>query len=204
LDYVLDWLIGFGIERVFLSLHYRPETFFNYLRERSVVVDVIPVVEPTSMGTGGAVKYALDTIDITEPFCVVNGDTYLEFNLRKMFQVFNDLDSRAMIGLSYVADVCRFGKVIFHDNKALAFEEKSGKEEGWVNNGCYIFYGSVFSSYHGKFSIEKDMFPQLVMQKRLHVYMTDGDFLDIGIPEDYYKFQEKMINLHRLEVLRGD
>ena len=43
----------------------------------------------------------------------------------------------------------------------------------------------------GKVSLENDMIPRWLEEgKRLGGFVNDGYFIDIGIPEDYYRFME--------------
>ena len=65
--------------------------------------------------------------------------------------------------------------------------QKENNQEGWINNGCYIFSKKVFESYSGRFSIEVDVFPTLAKNKELNVYKAPGTFIDIGIPESLKK-----------------
>ena len=38
------------------------------------------------------------------------------------------------------------------------------------------------------FSLEHDVFPEFVKSKKLKACIIDGDFIDIGVPEDYLFF----------------
>lgn len=196
LDYILDWIAKYEIKRVILSLHHKSWQFLSYLKQNEFQFEIIPIIEPAPMGTGGAVKYVLENVEISDPFGVVNGDTLHDFNLLNMVKTFYKFNCPAMIGLSYVNNAKRYGTVSFDEktNKALSFNEKGTNVAGWINNGCYIFRPDVFGSFDGKFSIEQDFFPELVKTKKIYVYPTEGKFLDIGIPEDYKKIIEKFVN----------
>ena len=197
LDFVFDWLSQFNVDRIILSLCYNYKFFYIYLKQRNFPFNIMPIVEPCTMGTGGAIKYVLENIEIMEPFGVLNGDTYLDINLEDMAEVFIKLNCNAMIGLSYVNNVRRYGIVSFEGNKAFTFSKKSKTTEGWINNGCYLFKRNVFASCQRKFSVEIDIFPQLVKQKQLYVYPSKGEFFDIGIPEDYYQFIKKKSGIEK-------
>lgn len=188
LDYILEWLDQFDIKRVLLSLHFKPELFLSYIEKCHYIFDIVPVIEQSPMGTGGAVKHVMDNLKVSNPFCVLNGDTYLRFNLNEMFQTFRETKSNAMIGLTHVPDAGRFGMVTCEGNKVISYSEKIDAHPGWINNGCYFFDTNIFDSRKGKFSIEMDMFPELVGKKLLFAHKTNGEFLDIGVPEDCERF----------------
>jgi D-glycero-alpha-D-manno-heptose 1-phosphate guanylyltransferase len=172
LDYILDWLSKFDLKKIILSLHYKPEQFVSYIKKRGLPIDIVPLIEPIPMGTGGAIKFVLQNVHIADPFCVLNGDTYLEFDLQDMFRG-------------------RFGAVFCEEDRVLSYSEKMKAHSGWINNGCYFFKKSVFEAYKGNFSIELDLFPCLVKKKLLSVYKTSGEFFDIGVPEDYERFVKR-------------
>ena len=197
LDYVFDWLSHFNPKKVILSLYYKSDVFQSYIDKHNFNFELQYVIEPMPLGTGGAIRYVVEQSGISGPFGVINGDTYLRFDFKEMVNSFNNLGCAAMIGLSYVSNTERYGSVVFENNQALAFREKSSSiGPGWVNNGCYIFLPKIFERYTdtGRFSIEKDIFPVLCQKKQLHVFQTNGEFLDIGVPEDYYKFVNQFAN----------
>jgi NDP-sugar pyrophosphorylase family protein len=126
---------------------------------------------------------------LTIPFGVVNGDTYHEFNFSAMMRAYRRLGCLAIIGLSKVNDTGRYGSVIYGHEQVLAFREKAvSVGPGWVNNGCYILSPRIFEQYTGACSIEKDIFVELADKKMLYAYRMKGEFIDIGIVDDYNRF----------------
>jgi len=189
LDYILSWLAKSQVKRVILSLHYRYEQFQLYIARHTFPFTVEMVVEPSLLGTGGAVRHVLEQKDVGESFGVLNGDTYLNFGLKYMVEQFERLQDGCIVGLSYVEDTSRYGKVHTCDSKVMAFEEKdSSGGAGWVNNGCYILTRDIFTSCPNKFSLEKELFPRLIEEGKLYGYKAAGEFIDIGVPEDYHRF----------------
>ncbi len=94
-----------------------------------------------------------------------------------------------MIGLSHVADTGRYGRVMYEDDRVVAFREKDASGgSGWVNNGCYILSPHIFEQYDGAYSMERDVFVDLGARKELYVYRTKSEFADIGMPDDYRRF----------------
>jgi D-glycero-alpha-D-manno-heptose 1-phosphate guanylyltransferase len=74
-----------------------------------------------------------------------------------------------------------------------AFLEKADSTgPGWINNGCYILNPDVFGERVGAFSIERDIFPDLVATGELACFEAEGPFRDIGLPEDYQCFVEEI------------
>ena len=60
---------------------------------------------------------------------------------------------------------------------------------GLINAGLYHLSASVFDDApSGPFSLEQDIFPNLVAQGELSSVLLKTDFIDIGIPDDYHRF----------------
>ena len=192
LDYILESLAIYKIEKIILSLHYKPEAFFSYLDEKRFPFKIIPIVEPKPMGTGGAIKYILENESISNPFIVLNGDSLSNINLDKMKTVFDESNYNAILGLSYVKNSSRYGKVNFKGDSLISYCEKNSNGPGWINNGHYIFKKELFKSFSGEFSLEKNVFPKLLEKNKLGVHTVKNDsFIDMGIPEDY----ERLCNM---------
>ena len=75
-----------------------------------------------------------------------------------------------------------------------AFKEKNSKSgEGYINGGTYLISKGFFEEIGmpDKFSIEKDCFEKFYQTKKMYGYPSTDYFLDIGIPEDFYKAQDE-------------
>ncbi len=192
IDYVYEWLNNYNIGNITLSLHYSPEQFLDYLKGANGMGNVTTVIEPEPLGTGGAIRYVLDNTEVSDTFFVINGDTLLDIDLALMQSGFESSAGSAMIALTSVPDTHRYGEVCFHGNLAESFSEKVSNGAGWINSGCYLLSKEIFNGFNGVFSLEKDLFPKLVQQKKLYVHKAEGSFVDIGVPEDYYKFKDSV------------
>jgi D-glycero-alpha-D-manno-heptose 1-phosphate guanylyltransferase len=91
-------------------------------------------------------------------------------------------------------NVDRYGTVEIDNNyKIIGFQEKEHKDQGYINGGIYIFNENVFKKTElpEKFSIEKDFFQRHATMLNFYGYISDGYFLDIGIPEDFNRAQHE-------------
>ena len=90
-----------------------------------------------------------------------------------------------------LTSVSRYGQVKFdNDMQVYAFNEKGGQSSaGWINAGLCHLSTELFESWEGNpFSLEYDLFPQLVQDGRLTAAPLETTFIDIGIPDDYHRF----------------
>ena len=72
------------------------------------------------------------------------------------------------------------------------FNEKSpDARPGTINGGVYLMSRRLLDEIPaGKVSLENEMIPRWMSEgRRLGGFVNDGYFIDIGVPEDYFKFQ---------------
>jgi D-glycero-alpha-D-manno-heptose 1-phosphate guanylyltransferase len=188
LDLVLGKVFDNQIANIYLSLHYRPELFQDYIDHSVYGNKLSTIIEPKPLGTGGAINYVIENSKISSPFFVINGDSFSNINLDQMFIKFDDQNLTAFLGISAVKDAKRYGTVLEKEGEVLSFNEKGVRGGGWINNGHYIFKKKAFEGSGVSFSLEKDLLPKLVKNKKLGAFKVANDnFIDIGIPEDYQK-----------------
>ena len=177
-------------EFVFL-LHYEADKICSVLHDMTSKVtmngiNITTVTEGSPLGTGGSIKNAIESLGINDSFLVVNSDTWLGDGL-------SDLSQTPTNSLSYVEvdDCSRYGKLIIEKGFVKRFSEKSDvKTVGFINAGYYHLSPSIFDDFlfTDSFSLEQDLFPVLADKGLLAGIHLETDFIDIGIPEDYYRF----------------
>jgi NDP-sugar pyrophosphorylase family protein len=156
-------------------------------------------VEPEPRGTGGAVKLAAELID-NDVFVVLNGDSFLAVDLCELVQAHRESDACATIALATVQDSTRYGTVVLTpEGRVKAFLEKNAgyvnKTHGrhLVNGGVYVFQKSVLEIVPElrAVSLEREVFPQL-LEKGVKGFISDGFFIDIGLPDDFQRAQTEL------------
>ena len=144
------------------------------------------VVEENPLGTGGAILNAIDFLGMNEGFLVANADTWLGAGIAELA-----LEASSAIAAVNVPNGQRYGFLQFKGNKITAFDEKLvAAGRGYVNSGLYHLLPEIFDGFEvgSCFSIERDVFPRLVLGRRLGVVKLNESFIDIGIPADYLRF----------------
>jgi NDP-sugar pyrophosphorylase family protein len=188
LDLLMEKVFRYKIKCVFLSINYQSDLFQDYIFNSFYKDRLIPIIEPSPLGTGGAVKYVIENSSIPSKFIVMNGDSISDIDLARMIAKFDVCDYTAMIGVSEVEDAGRYGAVLLNNDNVESFQEKGISGSGWINNGYYIFRKESFENFNGVFSLEKNIFPKLIQDKKLGAFRVVNDnFIDMGIPEDYRK-----------------
>jgi len=91
----------------------------------------------------------------------------------------------------------RYGCVETNENGLVSgYTEKRFYSSGNINGGIYLCKTNIFDNYilEDKFSFEE--FIQSNFQElKIGSVLFDNYFIDIGIPEDYKKAQDEIINL---------
>ncbi len=192
LEYLLAYLDKWGVERVILATGYKHEVIEAYFGNRHKNQEIIYSKEIEPLGTGGAVKQAMEYVNGFSCY-VLNGDTYFDANLWKIANSFQAKEAEAVMALRKMGDVSRYGSVkIDLENKITEFAEKGGQTGmGFINAGTYVLERKAFLDLElpDKFSLEKDYFEQYYNKQQIFGVRCYSFFLDIGIPEDYEEAQ---------------
>lgn len=190
LYYLFTTLIESGFTHIILSLGYKHEVIEEWIASGSLPIAISSVTEDTPLGTGGAVKLALSRANEEEVF-ILNGDTFFEVSFTDMLTLHKQTRSAATLALKEMRQFDRYGVVDIEmpSNRILRFHEKQYCESGLINGGIYLINRRELDGYPAKFSLEKDFFEKQLSSSTLSGYISNGYFIDIGIPEDYERAQ---------------
>ncbi len=200
LEYLLDLLRSAGIKDVTLCVGYKNDQIRAWVGDGSRWgLRVRYSVEKDLLGTAGAVRLAARLIKARS--CIVlNGDSFLEVDLGEMLAFHRSHKALATLALARVPDARRYGGVrLRRDGKISAFLEKaetklapasSRSAPRLINGGVYVLQRRFIESIPTEkpVSLEKEIFPRMADGK-LFGFVTQGFFIDIGVPTDYARAQ---------------
>ncbi len=191
LKYLLDKLRKSGIKNVVICTGYLGEQVEKEFGKKYGNLSISYSQENSKLDTAGAIRLALPLLK-SEDILVTNGDSYLDFDLKKFWQFHLKKKSKASILLTRISNIDRYGQVVLDkNNKITSFQEKSGKKgTGLINSGIYLFKKSLFLKIpkDKAVSFEKELFPSLV-GKDFYGFEGHGKFIDIGTPQSYKEAQ---------------
>jgi NDP-sugar pyrophosphorylase family protein len=164
------------------------EAFVEEIRTTGELdLDLACVRDPQPLGTGGALRHALEAVRTTRVLAL-NGDSYCAFDLGHFVRRHEELRARASLLLTRVSDASRFGTVTLDaGDRITAFREKSrGAVPGLVNAGVYLLEREALEEIPSgrEVSLERDVLPGWV-DDALFGVLSEGPFIDIGTPESY-------------------
>jgi len=191
LHYIVSSLETFGFDHIIFSLGYKHECIEEWIASLDCSARLDFVVEDEPLGTGGGVRYALTKAREDDVF-VLNGDTFFDVNYAEMLDLHRSAGASATLALRPMRDFDRYGTVNLGEDgcSVTAFLEKQHCEEGLINGGVYVIHRDALAALPQKFSMEKDFFEKIVGGGKVAGYVSDGYFIDIGIPSDYAQAQD--------------
>jgi D-glycero-alpha-D-manno-heptose 1-phosphate guanylyltransferase len=196
----LFWLVTYlqqqGVTNFIFSLGYLHHQVEDFLKEEFPHLQYDCVVEKEPLGTGGAIQFCLSK-STQKDIIIVNGDTFFGLNMNDFIKFYRDTNSDCCIALTPMQSFDRYGSVTIDEQNIIhQFNEKKYCEEGFINTGILAINKNTFleKTKHlpKNFSYEKDFLEPNISSIKVTGYIAHGYFIDIGIPEDYYKADREM------------
>ncbi|MCX2683320.1 nucleotidyltransferase family protein [Campylobacter sp. MIT 21-1685] len=187
LEYILEHLKSQGISKIVLCVCYEKEQIMEYFKENFKGLQIVYSIEEKPLGTGGAVKKALEFIDDEKCF-VCNGDTFFAISLKNLQ---TDKDCKLCLALKKMYNFERYANVIIDKQDFISsFKEKQFCKEGFINAGSYLVQKDIFENFNLQENFSFEEFIQThfkTLKAKAVVY--DNFFIDIGVPDEYFLAQ---------------
>ena len=193
LAYVLDRLVEAGLERIVLATGYKHEVIRAWFGSTYRGTEIVYSHEETPLFTGGAIRQAAERLE-SEDFVVLNGDTLFDIDLQALYAFHRARHAHLSVALRHVEDTARYGSVTCSEGRIMAFQEKMASiGAGDINGGIYAINRTwlLANTQAGKFSFEKEVMQPLAGQEGYYGLSFSDYFIDIGIPEDYFRAQRE-------------
>lgn len=192
LDYPIKQVKKSNVENIYLAISFNSQFIINHYKNENYKY----LIEDTPLGTGGAIKKALNEIQ-SQNILFLNGDTIFNINVLEMYQkhILNDAD--ITIASKVLDFPYRYGTMDISNNKIINFNEKKEIDSGLINCGIYIINKRILKHFptQEKFSFEKEILEKKTIDIKIIPYISDAYFIDIGIPEDYYRAIKELPNI---------
>lgn len=186
LEHLVNQLTAHGVGSIVMATGYKGDIIQSHFKDGRIWKARIRYSEEEApLGTGGALRKALQLV--TSRFCLVmNGDSIVDAHIDALVRYHESRNAAMTFVLVSMQDTDRYGFVeLNEDNEITGFQEKGRQKKGLINAGIYAVNKDLqYLMPHGPFSLETDFIPQLV-GKGLFGFVTEGFFIDIGIPADY-------------------
>jgi len=198
LEYQMDYWIDQGVSRFVVSVGYMKEVIMEHFGLSYRATPLTYVIEMEPLGTGGGLLLAAQGLN--EPFLVLNGDTFFEVNLTELQKFHAEHSSEWTFSLFQTNEVGRFkGIKVTADGEVVSLKSGTGEPVRLANGGVYLVSPTVLAKTKfvpgNKLSLEDDLLPAFVAQGcKLYGLECSGSFIDIGVPRDYFRAAEVLLN----------
>jgi len=184
-----------GVKEIVLAVSVMDDVIKSYFKDgEKLGIKIHYTGEKHPKGTAGAMKLAEDYLK-EDNFFMLNGDVILNYDMGEMLKFHEKNKGIGTIAGKTVDDPSRYGVLIVNSetHQLLKFLEKddysppNGKIVPMpINAGVYILESEIFSFIepNKKVSIEKQVFPRVVNEKKLYYYPITGIWKDVGKPYD--------------------
>ncbi|MFH1131074.1 MAG: nucleotidyltransferase family protein [Pseudomonadota bacterium] len=194
----LRQLSSFGLNQVVFCVSDRAEMIMSHFGNgKNLKMSIEYAVENEPLDTAGAIKNANALLGDEEMFLVLNGDTFLEVDLNALIEHKCQKTNLGTLCVHQTQDAAGKGVIeIAHNGRILTFNEKTSQgEPAIVNAGVYVFSKEILDHIpaNTRVSLERETLPNLLRQgKELDVFETNGTFIDIGTPSEYFRAQQEL------------
>jgi D-glycero-alpha-D-manno-heptose 1-phosphate guanylyltransferase len=186
LAHVLDKLCIPEIDGFILATGFHADHVANVIKTTWQGRNVDYSVEDKPLGTGGALRLAMQNFDL-DIALVVNGDTLFDCDLCSIIESFESSPWATRMALRSVDDCSRYGRVaLAGDTRVINFGEKGHSGAGLINAGVYVLSAEALSVLHQNTACDMPvLFERLQAQaKRTVAFPMHEPWLDVGRPED--------------------
>jgi D-glycero-alpha-D-manno-heptose 1-phosphate guanylyltransferase len=194
LEYQMDYWIDQGINHFILSVGYLKDVIINHFgtNYKDASIEYSEEFEP--LGTGGGLLMA--SKNLTKPFLVINGDTFMEVDLAALYDFHVYKNSSWTFSLFRTSQFDRYmGMDIGLNDEILSIRSKEQQLSGLANGGVYLIDPNALHSLKYKTGVKASLEDELLSDYiskggRLFGKEFKGRFIDIGIPSDYHQAEK--------------
>ncbi|NQW02287.1 MAG: NTP transferase domain-containing protein [Rhodospirillales bacterium] len=206
LDYQLRWLAAGGVDRVVLALGYGAEQIKAYAgdgQDWNLHIDYADDGKQP-LGTGGAIRRAIDCGFVADSFFVLYGDSYLDVDLRAIW------DKHQTTGLPVMTVFRNRGdwdasNVLMQDGVIKLFEKNRPDRDQlgmeYIDYGISLLSTSVIIKHvaSGQPADLADVFHVLSVNGELAAFEASRRFYEIGSPAGHAELQAHLANPGRTD-----
>lgn len=195
LAHLLARIAGQGVRESVLCLGHAADRVWDAAQTHAPSgMTLIASREETPLGTGGAIRGALDRVPDT--FFILNGDTYLDVSLAELLAAHRAAGASLTLSLVRSEEAAERGSVrVTPEGRVLEFAEKTAEGTGLVNAGVYAASKRFFTGVEpGRaVSLEREILPAALRAgETIAGLRVAGRFVDIGLPESYLQIRDHL------------
>jgi MurNAc alpha-1-phosphate uridylyltransferase len=188
-DWQLEWLASQKVTAVVFCLGHQAEAIRSHVGDGNRWgLRVSYVEEPeTLLGTGGAIRLAIDQRSVAERFFVLYGDSYPRADLGDMYKSFRHLDFPVLMAVHNNHNRWDRSNVVFHEGMVTRYQkgaDESPSDMTYIDAGLTAVERWIIADRldPGVASDLSDLYQSLSREGRLAGYEVEERFFEIGSP----------------------
>ena len=179
LQYLINIYTKYPIDKIYILTGYKSDIIFKKFHNKTFnFTKVICLKEKKFMGTGGALFKLKPKV---KDFILINGDTVFDINLTDFLKSI----SKQKIGSLALTSMDKNTKNLKLNNLSINSGNLTFKRNSLLmNGGIYFFRNKIFRYLKNKpLSLENELLPKFIQNKKLTAKKYKNFFLDIGTPK---------------------
>lgn len=191
IELLLKWLRRNGITQVVITTGYLGHLIKALCgRGEHWDMQISYCEESQPLGTVGALDLLRDTLE--ETFLVLNGDLITDMNLRSFMHFHKSHDDLLTVGTTQKQVQVDMGVIETSEEQLITDFREKPTLSYTINMGIYCMEPGILELIPRgvPFGFDDLMYQMLDNGQRAHAYRHDGQWLDIGRPEDFSRAQE--------------
>jgi D-glycero-alpha-D-manno-heptose 1-phosphate guanylyltransferase len=191
LHWLLRYMQGQGITEAVLCLHHMPEAIRNYFGAYFEGMKLHYSIEDQPLGTGGAMRRAMEILSPARPVFALNGDSLAQVNYDAMMVQHQLMGRVATLASRHVDDCSRYSELHVENDLITRYDVLGGAHPGNISAGFYVLSPEIFADRKLPyvFSFERDFLSPNASTIKPAIFSTVDYFIDIGVPGDYARGQ---------------
>jgi D-glycero-D-manno-heptose 1,7-bisphosphate phosphatase len=200
-ELLINFYKKFDIDRIFLLTCYKKKKFEVYDNSYVNFIKIKCISEKKPLGTGGAI-FNLKSI-LKKNFILINGDSYFDYDYLKFtknFNTSNEICRMLMVKNTNYFSNKKLFNISLTKNKEIIYKKNSK----FMNSGIYLFKKKIFNLLDVKkvVSLENEIFPLLIKNKKLTGQIQNGYFIDIGTKKNLGSAKKNLIkNINKKSII---
>jgi len=189
----------FGIDKIYVNLHYFPEMVEKYISEN--FKGIRTVFEPVILGTGGGIKNIIRKFNINTPVIVLNGDTISNINIKRVLEYHFNKEADATMLLRRDKDIPDENSVFIDSHKKILSVKRRPVEAKSSSVKCtfmgiHILNPDLFGYLPDEGCINKLAYPEFIANNhRVYGFVTEKISCDIGTIRSLYEYNMRFLSI---------
>ncbi len=177
LEHIINFYLKYGYNDFVVPVGYKASVIRDYFKNKAnkklmAKINISIVNTGLKTMTGGRVKKIKKYIK-DENFFLTYGDGLSDVNVDRLLK--SHFNSKAIVTVTAVHPIARFGEIIINKNKVISFKEKPQIQNGWINGGFFVMNKKIFDFIKDdQTDLEKEPLENICKIGKLNAFKHEG------------------------------